>query len=168
MSSASLKYCAYELAPVLTRIYNCSLTLQKGPTCFIYAAIVPVHKKPNPSCLNDYRPVALTSVIMKIFQRLVCNHLSSITLDPHQFAYRANRSVDDAVSLCLHCILQHLEGPGNYARLLFIDYSSAFNTILPSRLHDKLLHMGVDQSLCRWILDFLTGRVQVVKCNNKT
>ena len=168
ISPASLKHCAYELAPILTDIFNCSLAQQKVPDCFKSAVIVPVPKKNNPSCMNDYRPIALTSVIMKVFERLVCNHLSSVTQEPYQFAYRGNRSVDDAVSLCLHSILQHLEGPGNYARVLFVDFSSAFNTILPSRLYDKLLHMGVQQSLCRWVLDFLTGRVQVVKCHNKT
>ncbi|KAJ8375851.1 hypothetical protein SKAU_G00064310 [Synaphobranchus kaupii] len=44
---------------------------------------------------------------------------------------RANRSVEDAVSLCLHTILQRLEAPATYARILFIDYSSEFNTIVP-------------------------------------
>ena len=45
--------------------------------------------------LNDYRPVALTSVIMKCFERLVKDHITSTlpdTLDPLQFAYRPNRS----------------------------------------------------------------------------
>lgn len=56
--------------------------------------------------------VALTSVVMKIFERLVLRYLiSKICLDSHQFAYNANRSVDVAVALCLHSILQHLEAP---------------------------------------------------------
>ena len=108
--------------------------------------IVPMPKKPNPSYLNDYRPVALASVI--IFECLVCNHLSSVVLEPYQFAYRANRSVEDAVSLFLHSIFQHLEAFDTYARVLFVDYSSAFNTILPSRLYDKLSHMGDPYSPC--------------------
>jgi hypothetical protein len=37
--------------------------------------------------------------------------------------------------------------------MLFIDYSSAFNTIVPS----KLKTLGLNTSLCNWILDFLTG-----------
>ena len=46
-------------------------------------------------------PVALTSVAMKSFERLVLTHLKIITghqLDPLQFAYRAKRSVDDAMN----------------------------------------------------------------------
>ncbi|KAK3506462.1 hypothetical protein QTP70_000921 [Hemibagrus guttatus] len=59
-------------------------------------------------------------------------------LDPLQFTYRANRSVDDAVNMALHFILQHLDFPGSYARILFVDFSSVLNTIIPALLRDKL------------------------------
>ncbi len=92
--------------------------------------IIPVPKNNKSSCLNDYRPVALTSIVMKVFERLVKSHISSfipVTLDPLQFAYRSNRSTDDAISHILHSSLTHIDSSnGNYARLLFIDYSSAF------------------------------------------
>ncbi len=93
---------------------------------------------------------------MKSFERLVLAHLKDITgplLDPLQFAYRANRSVDDAVNMGLHYILQHLDKPGTYARNLFVDFSSAFNTIIPDTLQNKLtqlsspLHLSVDHQL---------------------
>ena len=110
--------------------------------------------------------MALTSVVMKVLERLVLKELKTQTaalLDPAQFAYRANRSVDDAVALGLHYVLQHLEKPGTYARLLFIDYSSAFNTIIPQKLYNKLIDMGVDPPLCQWLLDFLSDRPQSVR-----
>ncbi|KAI4882997.1 hypothetical protein NFI96_015793 [Prochilodus magdalenae] len=47
--------------------------------------------------------------------------------------------------------------------MLFVDYSSAFNTIVPSRLNIKLRDLGLNSSLCSWILNFLTDRRQVVK-----
>ena len=50
----------------------------------------------------------------------------------------------------------------------FIDYSSAFNTIMPSKLITKLRILGLNTSLCNWILDFLTGRPQVVGVGNNT
>ena len=55
------------------------------------------------TCLNDYQPVALTSVAMKSFERLVMAHINTInpeTLDPLQ--YRPNRCTDDAISIALH------------------------------------------------------------------
>ena len=51
-------------------------------------------------------------------------------------------------------------------RMLFIDYSSAFNTIVPSKLVIKLETLGLDPALCNWVLDFLTGRPQVVRVGN--
>ncbi len=113
ISPACLKVCAYQLAPIFPQI----LDLCKAPCCFKRATIIPIPKKPKVTGLSDYRPVALTSVVMKSLERLVLAYLKDITrplLDPLQFAYSANRSVDDAVNVGLHCILQHLDKPGNY------------------------------------------------------
>ena len=44
--------------------------------------------------------------------------------------------------------------------MLFIDYSSAFNTIVPSKLIIMLRTLGLNPFLCNWILDFLTGRLR--------
>ncbi|KAF7711486.1 hypothetical protein C0J45_0469 [Silurus meridionalis] len=44
--------------------------------------------------------------------------------------------------------------------------SSAFNTIIPQHLIDKLSLLGLNTSLCNWILDFLTGRPQLVRIGN--
>ncbi len=48
-------------------------------------------------------------------------------------------------------------------RMLFVEYSSAFITIVPSKFVVKLWALGLNNSLCSWILDFLTGRGQVVR-----
>ncbi|KAI4901552.1 hypothetical protein NFI96_006301 [Prochilodus magdalenae] len=80
-----------------------------------------------------------------------------------QFAYRQNRSTDDAIALTLHTALSHLDKKNTYVRMLFVDYSSAFNTNVPSRLDIKLRDLGLNSSLCSWILNFLTDRRQVVK-----
>ncbi|KAM9433306.1 lipid droplet-associated hydrolase isoform 2-T2 [Salvelinus alpinus] len=52
--------------------------------------------------------------------------------------------------------------------MLFIDYSSVFNTIVPSQLINKLRTLGLNTSLCNWILDFQTGRPQVVSVGHTT
>uniref|UniRef100_A0A8K9UYS7 Reverse transcriptase domain-containing protein n=1 Tax=Oncorhynchus mykiss TaxID=8022 RepID=A0A8K9UYS7_ONCMY len=167
--SRALRACADQLAGVFTDIFNQSLYQSAVPTCFKRATIVPVPKKAKVTELNDYRPVALTSVIMKCFERLVKDHITSTlpdTLDPLQFAYRPNRSTDDAISTTLHTALTHLDKRNTYVRMLFIDYSSAFNTIVPSKLVIKLETLGLDPALCNWVLDFLTGRPQVVRVGN--
>nr|XP_049618287.1 uncharacterized protein LOC125993625 isoform X4 [Syngnathus scovelli] len=171
VSPSCLKVCAEQLAPTFARIFNRSLELCEVPSCFKSSTIVPVAKKPAITGMNDYRPVALTSVVMKSFERLVLNHLKDVTgplLDPHQFAYRANRSVDDAVNMGLHYILQHLDTPGKYARILFVDFSSAFNTIAPDILQQKLIQLAVPASTCQWITSFLTNRRQRVRLGSIT
>lgn len=80
---------------------------------------------------------------MKCFEQLVKTHICSFipdTLDPLQLASRPNRATGDA-----------------YVRVLFIDYSSAFNTIIPSKLFTKLVDLGLEASICSWIFDFLTA-----------
>ncbi len=52
--------------------------------------------------------------------------------------------------------------------MLFIDFSSAFNTIIPQQLINKLSLLGLNNSLCNWILDFLTGRPQSVRVGHNT
>ena len=52
--------------------------------------------------------------------------------------------------------------------MLFIDYSSAFNIIVSTKLITKLRTLGLNTSLCNWILDFLMGRPQLVRVGNNT
>ncbi len=73
-----------------------------------------------------------------------------------------------AIAFTLHTALSHLENKNTYVRMLFVDYSSAFNTIVPATLVEKLQTLGLNRSLCSWILDFLTGRSQVVRMGNNT
>lgn len=159
----------WSTAPVsllqFSDIFNQSIVLCKVPVCFKLSTIIPVPKN-SAVGLNDYRPVALTSVVMKSLELLVLFHLKPITaphLDPLQFAYRANHSVDDAINLGLHYALDHLDSPGSYVRMLFVDFSATFNTILPERLRGKMSLIGVEPSICRWIMDFLSNRQQHVQ-----
>ncbi|XP_031442858.1 lysosomal alpha-glucosidase-like [Clupea harengus] len=90
---------------------------------------------------------------MKCFERLVKSFICSLlppTLDPMQFAYRSNRSTDDVIARTMHTALSHLDKGNTYVRMLFIDYSSAFNTIIP-RLVSNLIDLGLSTSLCKWI-----------------
>ena len=65
--SRVLRACTDQLAGVFTDILNRSLSQSVVPTCFKMATVVPVPKKAKITEVNDYGPVALTSVIMKCF-----------------------------------------------------------------------------------------------------
>ncbi|KAI4897459.1 hypothetical protein NFI96_029061 [Prochilodus magdalenae] len=167
----ALKVCSSELAGVFVDIFNLSLAQSSVPSCFKTTTIVPLPKKSVVTCLNDYRPVALTPIVMKCFERIVMSHIQETipdNLDPLQFAYRQNRSTDDAVNTAIHTALTHLEGKDTYVRMLFIDYRSAFNTVIPTKLAGKLLTLGLTPTLCNWVLNFLTDRPQSVRIGSRT
>ncbi|KAK3534992.1 hypothetical protein QTP70_001951 [Hemibagrus guttatus] len=160
---------AEQLADVFTDIFNISLSSVVVPTFLKTTTIVPVLKKSTVSCLNDYRPVALTPIVMKCFERLVMRHIKTQlppSLDHLQFVYRPNCSMDDAITTTLHLSVTHLDNKDTYVRMLFIDFTSAFNTIIPQHLIEKLSLLGLNTSLCNWILDFLIGRPQSVRMGN--
>ncbi len=52
--------------------------------------------------------------------------------------------------------------------MLFIDFSSTFNTIIPHKLVCKLSNLGIDAALCAWIMDPLTNRPQNAKIGDCT
>jgi hypothetical protein len=92
------------------------------------------------------------SVAMECFERLVMAHINTIipeTLAPLQFAYRPNRSTDDAISIRLHTALSHLDKRNTYVTMLFIDDSSALNTEVPTKLITKLRTLRLKTSLCQ-------------------
>lgn len=125
----------------------------------------------HPKELNDYRPVALTSHVMKTFERLLLKLLRPQVQraeDPLQFAYREKVGVDDAIIYLLHRAHSHLDMGSGAVRVMFFDFSSAFNTIQPLLLRDKLQEMEVDTHLVTWITDYLTGRPQHVRIRDQT
>lgn len=71
VSSFCLRACTELLAPTFTQIFNQSLELCKVPSCFKSSTIAAVAKTNSITGLNTYRPVALTSVVMKSFEGLV-------------------------------------------------------------------------------------------------
>ncbi|KAI4879302.1 hypothetical protein NFI96_004343 [Prochilodus magdalenae] len=137
--------------------------------------LIPVPKKAHPKELNDYRPVALTSHLMKTMERLLLNYLRPQVHylrpeDPLQFAYREKVGVEDAILYLLH--RAHLSGQGGWCCeghvLRFLQCLQHHSALL---LRDKLMKMEVDMHLVTWITDYLTGRPQHVRirdCSSDT
>ena len=170
ISNTILKLCPTQLAVPFTVLFNWSFKDHKLPSIWKTSEIVPTPKKPKINVLNDLRPVALTSVVVKCFEKLVLSRLLPAVYpyqDPNQFAYKSKRSVDDAIALFFDNIYKHLDNSGNFCRVLFLDFSSAFNFLQPKILVEKLLELNVNKHLCSWIFDFLTYRPQYVKLKIK-
>ena len=69
------RWCVVKLFPsihgILTSIFQASLSLRKIPTLWKMSIVVPVPKKSRPASPNDFRPIALTSHVMKSFEKII-------------------------------------------------------------------------------------------------
>lgn len=114
-----------------SNLFNLSLSQHKVPKPWKESIIVPVAKIKSPRELSDLRPVALTSVV-KPFELLVKQILVEKVqgqLGPVQFANQARRGVDYVTITLFSYLYKHLEGTTTHVKLLFLDFSLAFNTI---------------------------------------
>ena len=111
MSCNLLKACSNQLAGVYCHLFNHSLAEHSILSVWKSSTICPVPKKGNHTCDNDYRPVALTSLVMKGFERLILAQLQaevSKYADPLQFEYKHHRGVEDGTLTLLHGAYSHL------------------------------------------------------------
>ena len=70
MKPIILKTFAHELSEIFTYMFNLSLQSNIVPTAWKTSKIIPVPKSKTAKEMNDFRPVALTSVPMKCLEKL--------------------------------------------------------------------------------------------------
>lgn len=167
----TLRFCADQLSGVFTCLFNMCAKEGHIPQIWKSSTIIPLAKLNKPKELKDFRPVALTSLVMKILEKILKAEIMSLVtgkLDPLQFAYQTGRSVDDAKLFILDTVYKHLEKPGSHVRLLFADFSSAFNKMQPHILIERLANeFQVPNQLLLLLLNFLTDRTQRVFVNGQ-
>ena len=70
--SPSIKACAKEFSPIISRIVNSSVQNGYVPPIYKTAIVRPLHKKPSlPHTINNYRPVSDLPYISKIIEKVV-------------------------------------------------------------------------------------------------
>jgi hypothetical protein len=171
ISGRLIKSCMQSLIRIIHVIFNMSISTSTYPSVWKVGEIVPVSKKPLPVCDNDLRPVTLTAILSKSLERVGLDLMLPYVIedmDPLQFAYIKGRSTEDAICTVMHNITQHLDArPSHTVRVLFIDFSSAFNTIVPHIMIAKLAELNVPTYLQLWVLDYLTQRPQYVRTHKE-
>ena len=113
-----------------------------------------------------------------VCERVVLCKLDSLVkdyIDPLQFAYRRHRSTDNTVLYVLENTYSHLEHKhtyrerererGNFVRLMFFDFFSAFDTIQPHFLVRKLFNMKLPSAFISSTLDYIRNRLQYLRLN---
>ena len=111
-------------------MFRLLVRLDSFPACWEQANVTPIPKGPPPASVANYRPISVTSVLSKVFQRLVSVRLGrfmerSGVLPTTQFAYRKDLGTCDAL-LCVSHTLQSAFVSGQEARIVQIDFSTTF------------------------------------------
>ena len=171
ISARLLRECQDELVLPLKLIFNKSLREKIVPNQWKCANVTPIFKKGNKCEAGNYRPISLTSVISKIFEKILREKMTSF-LENHnlildtQHGFRNNRS-------CLTNLLEFFTYIfSNYderipSDIIYLDLKKAFDTVPHKRLVIKLKAHGIGEQLCSWIENWLTDRKQRVVINGE-
>ena len=71
----------HVLAPVLMDVFNAAFVVGKVPACLQYALVTPVHKKGDKLNTENYRPIAVTDSVMRLYASILNARLVSFTED---------------------------------------------------------------------------------------
>ena len=157
---------AYDLAPAITDVFNSSLRQHKVPSSWKMADIKPLPKESPLTCCTQLRPISLTAVIMRLFERLVYRfELSNICndyIDFDQFAYRGGHNSTMALIKCQHTWLKWLNGNADFVRIFSFDFSKAFDSVSHNILCSKLKQVNINPYIINWLISFLDPRKQRV------
>ena len=131
--------------------------------------ITPVFKKGSKAVAANYRPISLTSHIIKIFERIIrtkiVKHLETNNLlCKNQHGFLKGRS-------CLTQLLKHTDIilnnflKGLDTDSIYLDFSKAFDKVDHQILLLKLSSYGIRGKLLSWIEEYLSNRIQTVVVN---
>eukprot|EP00111_Clytia_hemisphaerica_P014640 TCONS_00043147-protein len=124
------------------------------------------------SLASNYRPVALTSHVIKIFEKLLRAHIvkhmdENNLFNPNQHGFRSGRSCLSQILEQYDLILNILDKDAN-ADVVYLDFSKAFDKVDHSIVLRKIKKLGIDGKLLQWLKSFLTERKQSVLVNGVT
>ena len=161
-----LKECKQQIANPLFRIWRKSLDTGYIPHVYLQQTIIPIHKKDSKAKAENYRPVSLTSHLIKIFERIMRTRIVDFIeknnlIAPEQYGFRSGRSCMSQLLSHYEKLIQILEESSN-ADVLYLDMSKAFDRVDHKILLQKLNALGITGKIHEWLTAFLTNREQTV------
>ena len=159
--------CATELAPALKVMFSQSLTHGFIPSSLKRAAITPVFKSGNKTSPSNYRPISLTSTIIKVFERIIRKQVVAFMnrqghLNNTQHGFRSGLSCLSAL-LDVFDDLMHMLSIDTTVDMIYLDFSKAFDKVYHGVLLHKLKDLGITGKLGIWFFQFLTNRTHYVR-----
>lgn len=160
-----LRSCASSLAPVLTTIFNESITSCVFPGRWKTSYIIPIFKSGSRNNVANYRGVAILPTVAKLFEKLVYAQMAPFIharIHNQQHGFVPNRSCTTNLLFFTDYVLKAIE-KGQQVDALFADFSKAFDRIPHDKLVSKLISFGFAPPAIEWLVSYLTHRKQYVR-----
>lgn len=167
-----LTNCKDELAIPLYLIWRQSLDETITPSSVKQSLICPIHKGDSTALPKNYRPVALTSHLVTLFEKIVRKHIVDY-LDQNHLFNPSQHGFRSGISSCLSQLIAHYDKvlsileKGSNVDVIYLDFAKAFDKLDLNITLKKLKHLGVDGKIGRWLHSFLTNRHQTVVVNGE-
>ena len=161
-----LKNTADFISKPLSIIFNQSLSEGKLPSIWKTANVIPIFKKGDKTNPNNYRPISLTPICVKILEKILRDPLMNFLEDTNffsesQFGFRKGRSCSSQLLEVMNDLSKYTEDKTNID-IIYFDFKKAFDTVPHKRLLYKLENAGLTGNILNWIKDFLKNRKQKV------
>ena len=172
VSPTLLKMCASEIAPSLTKLFNCSIKYGKFPDKWKLANVVPLFKKGDAHLIDNYRPVSLLSCVSKVFEKIIFKYVFNFLRDNlkitiHQSGFIPGDSTTNQLVYLYNFFAKALDEKKE-VYIVFCDISKAFDRVWHDGLIYKLKRVGINGILLDWFKNYLTDRKQRVTINGQS
>ena len=151
-----------DVMPIYLReVFRRLVGLGSFPACWRQANDTLMPKGPPCSSVANYLPISITSVLSKVFARLLSVRRGrfmdrSGVLPTTQFDYRKGLGTNNAL-LCIPHMLQSVLESRQEARILQIDFSAAFYRVNYRGNLYRLCSVGIGGSVLSIFIQFLSS-----------
>ena len=162
-----LKENIYICSSTLLRIINNEIQESHFPDELKLADVTPIFKTNDTTKLENYRPVSVLPVILKVFERImqkqIATHIEDY-LSPYLCGYRKGYSTQTALISIIEKWKASLDKQG-YSGAILMDLSKAFDSLNHDLLLAKLDAYGFEKKSLTMIRSYLSNRCQRIKIN---
>ena len=171
---ALLQNCLEDILPHLSRLFMSSFNFGYIPKLWrkVNVVFIPKAGKRSAADPKSYRPISLSSFILKSMEKVLDLHIRSelnrkAPLSLYQFAYQKGKSTTTA----LHTLVTKLEkslSAKEVALATFIDIEGAFDNTTYEVIKRALELRGLNPQVIEWIDSMLRGREITAKLGETT
>ena len=128
-----IKQCSQQISIPLSIIFNKSFQFGVLPQDWKVAYITPIHKKGSCNVAGNYRPVSLTSTIVKIMESIVKSNIfdyliSNDLISSNQFGFLSGHSCTTQLLHVMDIITSSLDH-GLPVDVIYLDLQKAFDSV---------------------------------------